>query len=101
MIAFVILLYVDAQRWLFWTVAIVLVYGLIESAMRRKLINYLLIASFLLATISLVIVLINNWFLIIPAALLLIFAFSLLTNVRELRVRRNSHSGQTTAGANE
>ncbi|MCO5206135.1 MAG: hypothetical protein M9928_13965 [Anaerolineae bacterium] len=100
-IAFVILLYVDAQRWLFWTVAIVLIYGLIESAMRRKLINYLLIASFLLATISLVIVLINNWFLIIPAALLLIFAFSLLTNVRELRVRRNSHSGQTTAGANE
>ena len=68
----------------------ILVFGLIESTLRHKLVNYLLSATFILATITTVILLIDYWHILIPAALLIIFICSLLSNLRELGSRRQT-----------
>ena len=76
------------QHWPMWAVLAILFFGAIESTLRDKLTDYLLAATVVLAVIGAVALTINYWRWVIPGALLFVFLYSLLTNVRELRSRR-------------
>jgi hypothetical protein len=85
----ILLIAFQPPRWPMWIGLAILLFGAIESALRGKLTNYLLTATAFLAVISAVVLTVTYWRWVIPGALLFIFLYSLLTNVRELRSRRS------------
>ena len=79
-------------RWAMWMMLTVLVFGAIEASLRDKLANYLLTATVLLAGLGVVVLVIRYRGWVIPGALLLVFLYSLLMNLRELRTRSGSRT---------
>jgi hypothetical protein len=84
----IILLATRPPLWLFWILITLLFFGIIESALHESLARFLLEVTVVLAVIGAGILLWEYWRWIIPAVLLFIFIFSLLSNLRELRARR-------------
>lgn len=75
-------------QWPLWIALTVLIFGMIEAGLRGKLTRYLLTSAIVLAAVALVAVTVENWRWVIPGALLFIFLFSVVNNLRELRGRR-------------
>ena len=86
LVAAIILLVVwRPPNWPLWIALVLLLFGLIESALRNKTTVYLLTTTIVLAVIGAVTLVIQYWQWVIPAALVGVFVYSLITNLRELR----------------
>lgn len=85
--AIILLLVIRPPEWPLWIILVGLIFGAIEAGMRGKLGDYLLMATIILALIATVLLFWFNWRWLIPLGILLIFVYSLLVNVRELRSR--------------
>ena len=88
--ALILLVAFRPPHWPLWAMLAILLFGAIESALRDKLTSYLLSATVVLAGLGVVVLFLGYWRWIIPGALLFVFLYSLLTNLRELRSRRSA-----------
>ena len=84
----ILLLAIRPAFWLLWIVLSILIFGMIESALRNRLSNYILSATVSLAAISAVVLIFEYWRVMIPGIPLVIFLYALVSNLRELRTRR-------------
>ncbi|MFN2138872.1 MAG: hypothetical protein ACK2U5_00210 [Candidatus Promineifilaceae bacterium] len=84
----ILLLAIRPPFWLLWVLLTLLIFGMIEAALRERLARFLLSATVIMALIGSAVLIWEYWRWVIPAALLFIFIFSLLSNLRELRARR-------------
>ena len=85
---FILLLSIRPAYWLLWIVLSFLIFGMIESALRNKLTQYILRVTISLAAIGTVVLIFEYWRVVIPGIPLLIFLYSLISNLRELRMHR-------------
>jgi hypothetical protein len=86
----ILLLAIRPPLWLIWVLITLLLFGVIEAALRERLARFLLTATVLLALIGSGVLIWEYWRWLVPGALLFIFIFSLLSNLRELRARRRN-----------
>ena len=84
----ILLLAIRPPLWLLWVLITLLIFGMIEAALRERLARFLLGATVILALIATAVLIWTYWRWLIPGGLLFIFIFSLLSNLRELRARR-------------
>ncbi|MEZ4519961.1 MAG: hypothetical protein R3C44_25085, partial [Chloroflexota bacterium] len=87
-IAIVLLVSFRPQHWPLWIAMFILLFGFVEAALRSKATTYLLTTTIILAVIGVIALTISYWRWVIPAILIGIFLYSLLSNFRELMSRR-------------
>lgn len=85
--AVVLLVATRPAHWPLWIALVLLLFGFIEAGLRRKAVNYLLTATIILAAIGAMALVVEYWRWVIPGVLILIFLYSLVGNLRELRAR--------------
>ena len=88
MIILIMLVTFLPPQWPLWIVVTILTFGVIEATLRGRAVPYLLTSTVVLAAISAAVLIYDYWRWLLPGALLAVFLYSLLTNLRELRTRR-------------
>jgi hypothetical protein len=86
----IILLALRPSLWLLWLPLAILIFGMIEAGLQNRLSNYILKATVVLATIGAVVLFITYWSVVVVSVPLVIFFYSLLSNLAELRVQNRS-----------
>jgi len=88
----ILLLAFRPALWPLWIVFSFLVFGMIEAGLSNRLTNYILTTTIILAIIGLAVLIFTYWLVVLAGVPLLIFFYSLLSNLAELRMRYRSRS---------
>jgi hypothetical protein len=88
----VLLLAMRPALWLLWIVFSFLIFGIIEAGLSNRLTNYILTTTIILASIGVAVLIFAYWPVVLAGVPLLIFFYSLLLNLSELRMRYRSRS---------
>ncbi|MCB0196542.1 MAG: hypothetical protein KDJ65_31605 [Anaerolineae bacterium] len=87
LLAFTVLLIFNSGRWYVWVVIVGLAFAMVEATVRRRLSQFLLNTTIVLAVITGLILIKEFWYLLLIVALLALVVTMIMDNLRELRQR--------------